>query len=235
MQIDDHQPVHAVVEGRIDVEVKEDHAARLAQFGILLVQRRDSHPQVAEQGFQPPEIGPAVTACKFRGKRLEGQGEDEGVAGPAAFAHGFAIPGKIEFVKINEELPGQRRQGAADTDRAEEIAVLGVFGEKGADAVPEVVEAPLAPVALLDETASQLQAVLKKIGLFRVEMEEARRIEAVLALFGQYLAGIDKPVGAGDFQILVIPENEMPVVPVEAVEIPPVAGPFADRPEDLFA
>ena len=50
------------------------------------------------------------------------------------------------------------------------LTILGVLGEKGADAVPEAVEAPFAPVALLDEAAAQLRAVLKKEGLLRVEV-----------------------------------------------------------------
>ena len=65
-QIYQHQTIHAVVEIRVAAEIDKLHAARLADFRILLIQRRDRAAEVAEQGFQPRQVVVVIFPAKLR-------------------------------------------------------------------------------------------------------------------------------------------------------------------------
>ncbi len=136
MGIDDNQTVDTVVEGRIDIEIQENHPSRLAEFGILLVEWRYGGAEIIEQGFQFLEVGAIIFSGKFFFECLQGMGEAEGITGTAD----TVLACEIEFVKVDEQLLGQQRHGVTDTHRSEQVAVLAVSSQKGTDSEPEVIE-----------------------------------------------------------------------------------------------
>jgi hypothetical protein len=50
-QIHQHQTIHAVVEIRVAAEIDKLHAARLAHFRVLLIQRRIAQPRLPSRDF----------------------------------------------------------------------------------------------------------------------------------------------------------------------------------------
>ena len=75
MDIDDDQTINTVIEGRINVEIKESHAARFAEFGILLIKRGYRRAEIAQQRFEPAQISPVIIAGEFLGQSRKRQGE----------------------------------------------------------------------------------------------------------------------------------------------------------------
>ena len=63
-EIHQHQTIHAVIEIRIAAEIDKLHAARLAHFRVLLIQRRDRAAEIAEQGLQPGQVVVVILPAK---------------------------------------------------------------------------------------------------------------------------------------------------------------------------
>ena len=79
--IDNHQTIDAVAESRIDIEVKKDHATRLAEFGVLFIERGDCRAEVGEQCLELLEILPVVAATKFLSQGCQGFLKGKGITG----------------------------------------------------------------------------------------------------------------------------------------------------------
>src|SRR5690606_26914391 len=105
----------------------------------------------------------------------------------------------------------------------------------GADALPQVVQAATAPVRGNHETATQFDALPDEIGRVRRVVEKGMRVEPADAVAFEDRPALAQPVRADDHQRFGIPEHDMAIVAIEAVQVAPAAGAFADAPEGHFA
>ncbi|MNY08712.1 hypothetical protein D3C86_1415810 [compost metagenome] len=211
-----HQAVDAVVEVGVYAKVHELHAPRLAQLGILLVEGGDGAAQVVEAGLERLEIG-AVVGPLEQGRHL-GIGAARGSKGK--------LGGEVLAVEAHQQILGRRRQAAGEGHGPEQIPILGVAGQVGPYAEPEVVEPPFAPVGGLDEAAAKLDGLLQPGQQPLFKPEQGVAVEAAQAFARQQLGHGGETVGPYDVEASRIPEDEVVVVIVEGIEIPPPARAF---------
>ncbi len=131
-----------------------------------------------------------------------------------------------EAVEGHQQIPRRRRQAAGDRHRAEEIAVLGVTCQVGTNSRPEVVQPATAPVAWLNKAASQLNAMLQNVVHFIVIVKQAVAVQPAHSLLRYLLCRWHKTVRADDLQIGLIPQDQVQVVIVIAVDVAPLPAAF---------
>ena len=157
-----------MVEVGVDAKIHELHTARLAQLGVLLVEGGDGAAQVVEAGLELLEIGAVIQPGKQR--RRGGVG--------AARRGERELGGKVLAIEAHQQIFGRRWQAAGERHRAEQVAVVGIAGQIGADAKPEVIEPPFAPVGGLDEAAAKLDGKLQPGQQFLFKAEQGVAVEA---------------------------------------------------------
>ncbi len=108
-------------------------------------------------------------------------------------------------------------------------------GQHGADAVPEVVQTALAPVGGLDKAAAQLHRLLEPPVHGRGEGKQGVAVEAGFAQLAQGLADRGEAVGADHLEGGRVPQQQMAVVIVKAIQIAALAGTFSHRPKGDLA
>ncbi|MNQ66460.1 hypothetical protein D3C85_809520 [compost metagenome] len=205
-----------MVEVGVYAKVHELHAPRLAQLGVLLVEGGDGAAQVVEAGLERLEIG-AVIGPFEQGRRL-GIGAARGSKGK--------LGGEVLAVEAHQQILGRRRQAAGEGHGPEQIPILGVAGQVGAYAEPEIIQPPLAPVGGLDEAAAKLDGLLQPGQQSLFKPKQGVAVEAAHPLARQQLGHGGEAVSPYDIEAGRIPEDEVVVVIVEGIEIPPPARAF---------
>ena len=227
-QIHQHQTIHAVIEIRIAAEIDKLHAARLAHFRVLLIQRRDRAAEVAEQGLQPGQVVVVILPAKLR--------QHVGQRGR------IRATGLRQRVRRREPQPVERhqqiasggRQPTRNRYRAKQIAIVRVARQISADAGPQVVQPASTPVARLDKAAPQLNAVLQDVVHSPVVVEQTGAVDPLQAALCQLYGRRHKAVSADDLEVFFIPQDQMQIVVIIPVDIPPFAAAFANRAEGDF-
>ncbi len=123
-----------------------------------------------------------------------------------------------------------------DGDGAEEGAVFLLAGDKEGDTFPEEGKGGEgALVFAAYEGAAHFHDGTDGVDEALVEFEEGAGVEAFDFVGGDDFVSEAEAVAADDFGLLCIPEEEVPVVGVEVVEVDFVAGAFANEAEGDFA
>ena len=129
-------------------------------------------------------------------------------------------------VVVDQQIARRRRHIAADGDGAKQVAALRVAPHIRADAKPQIVQRALAPVTRLHKRAPQLQPLLQKRLHAGRKFKQAVGIEPLHTLLGQHLGGACHAVGACDFQIFGVPQNQVVIARIKAIQITPRAAAF---------
>jgi hypothetical protein len=95
-----------------------------------------------------------------------------------------------------------------------------------ADAGPQVVQPASTPVARLDKAAPQLNAVLQDVVHSPVVVEQTVAVDPLQAALCQLDGRRHKAVSADDLEVFFIPQDQMQIVVVIPVDIPPFAAAF---------
>ncbi|MNV92135.1 hypothetical protein D3C71_1866930 [compost metagenome] len=87
----------------------------------------------------------------------------------------------------------------------------------------------------MNKAATQLNPLFKDRRHITIVMEQAVAVDACQSLAGQLRCRRNKTIGTDDFQLLLIPQHQVIIVVVVAVQIAPTAGTFAHRTESDLA
>ena len=137
-------------------------------------------------------------------------------------------------VECHQQIAGGGRQSARNRHRTKQIAIVRIARQISADAGPQVVQPATPPVARLDKAAPQLNAVLQDIVHPPVVMEQTVTVDPLQAALCQLDGRRHKAVSADDLEVFFIPQDQMQIVVVIPVDIPPFAAAFPDRAEGDF-
>ena len=122
----------------------------------------------------------------------------------------------------------------ADRRGAEQVAVAGIAAQECPDAQPQIIQAVPGLVAGLDKAAAQFQPLLEVRLHGRSEGKQRVGIQCGHATLFNQRAGIPEPVGAGNFQLLRVPEHQLQIAAVEAVDVPGQSRALAHGAEAQF-
>ena len=137
-------------------------------------------------------------------------------------------------IVVGDALNGLVTIEATDGNRAEQVTKARVTADKCADTLPQIIQCLAVLVARLDKAAPQFQPRLQDRLHAGPEFEQAVGIQGFWSTLGQQCGAITQPIGADNLQCLLVPENQLQVVTVVAVEIPRPAGALADGAEGQF-
>ena len=184
---------------------------------------------MGQQVLEAHEVGRAVLARELRA-HLQPLARHIGPAGV-----GQAGGAVVRAVVVDQQIARCLGHFAADGHRAEQVAAFRIALDVGPDAKPQVVQRTLAPVARLHEGATQLQPLLQKALHAGRELEQAVRVQGLHPLLGQHLGGARHAVGTGDLQVLRVPQDQVVVVGVIAVQVAAGATALAHGAEGQLA
>src|SRR5262245_46275068 len=91
------------------------------------------------------------------------------------------------------------------------------------------------PVARLHEAAPEFESAAEQVTELRFEAEQRAGVEAFHAALGDHLAGARRAIRTGNLSLLGVPQHDMVVPGVEAVEVAPCTGALADGTERKLA
>lgn len=230
-EIDHHKTVEGVAEPRIDTEGEE----LAAELDVLA----NEDGQAFAVGFEIGDWGGEI--FDIGEQRAESGGfpllHEIAAEGPARL-HG-ATPfhaGVLALEVARDQLARGGRIPIADADGANEFRILGVTADECADAFPEQKQgSELTLVIGGNEGTAHLDGGAECGEEAGAEAEERIGVKTLLTEAGEEFRDIAETIGAGDFGFVAIPEEEVEIVGVEAVEIAGLAGAFAGSAEGDLA
>ena len=134
-----------------------------------------------------------------------------------------------QTVECHQQIASRGRQATGNGDRAEQIAIVRVARQPGPDAAPQIIQPATPPVARLNKAPTQFNPVGEDILHPRIVVKQAVAIDPFQAAFFQLHGGRHKAIGTDDFQVLFVPQNQVQVIVIIAVDIAAFAAAFADR------
>ncbi len=135
----------------------------------------------------------------------------------------------------NQQLSRLHRQFRADRHRTEQAPHFRVRTQIRADADPKVIETARTPILRLHETAAEFHGVVELCQQSRGELEQAGAVQPVQTLRAQDRCATSNAIRAGDLKARVIPQQQLVVVGVEAIQVGALAAALADGAEAVLA
>src|SRR5713226_9536286 len=230
-QVDDHQSINDV--GKFAVEIEAHQPA--SHLGILLDQDGHSFAIFFHIGDRLRELveipqntakGAAIPAAEL--------GRAEGCA---CLNEAGKLAAVFALLKIaDNHLARQAAVLVAYADRAEQHWSLRVSGHETRDPLPQQKQRRVLPLILrTHKRAAQFESGANLQKQLFVVAEHGVRVEALDAMVANDLIGVAGAISTGQFLFLLIPEQQVPVIGVETIEVCAASGTFAGGAEGDFA
>src|SRR5579862_3404738 len=232
-QIDNHQAIDHV--GKFAIEVEAYKTA--AQFHVLLDEdgyafavffhirdRLSEFVEIASQAAQ----GAAIPAAKH--------GRPEWSSGMDQVRELSAVLVLALLEVANDHFAGERTVFVADADGAEEHRIFRMHGNETRDAFPQLKQrSVLALILEAYEGAAEFKRGTDLQEQPLVVAEHGICVESLDAAVADDFVRVADAISAGQLLFLFVPQQQMPVVGIEVIEVEAAAGAFADGAESHFA